>query len=138
MLNKKIGISIPWFLRTNSLDIWKQEKLKSLIKNLFLKQNIFISDIYYQEYPKAIYFIINIFPIQKKQYYQIIILYKILRQILIFLTKKNIIINFKIASNLYENIDILIEWLNLKLYNEPTKTKKLLKLILKQYDTIIK
>lgn len=136
MINKKTGISLPWLSRTNNNNVWQQENIRNLIKNIFLKQNIFISDIYIQEYPKSINLIFNIFLINTLQYKEIKTNIKLIYNIISFITKKNIHISFNLSPSIYSNIDVLIEWLNLKLYNQPSKTKKLLKQILN--DSTIK
>lgn len=138
MKNNKIGISIPWFTKSNATNIYNQDFYRFIIKNIFLQQNIFISDIYIQEYPKAINFKFNLFIIKKTQYNIIKYLIEFIHLILILYTKKNIFITFKTAPNLYNNIDVLIEWLNLKIQHKPSNLKKTIKQVNKQYDSITK
>ena len=76
---------------------------------MFLQQNIFISDIYIQEYPKAINFKFNLFIIKKSQYIILKHLIEFIHLIFILYTKKNIFITFKTTPNLYNDIDVLVE-----------------------------
>ena len=138
MINKKLGISIPWQIRTNSFNIIIPDKLQYFIFNVFLKQNIFISDIYIQDYPKAVYILFQCFTLTPTQYKEIKPIICFLEKFLTILLKKNIYICCYTSKHIYSNLNIFINWLGLKWYNEPNQLKKTLKQILRQYDTITK
>lgn len=138
MISKKLGIALPWYSRSNSLNIFNHELIRRVIENMFLKQNILISHVYVQEYPKFIYVLIHLFPVNTIQYKLSYKLLTLINSIFYVILKKNIYVTFKTTPNLYNNVNVLTNWLLLKLYNEPSNIKKLLKQTLKQYDSITK
>lgn len=138
MIKNKLKYSIPWENKTLSFNIFIAIVFKSIIKNIFIKHNIFISNIFYHEYPKAINVIFDVFILNNNQYNKLVQFKYLIESVFYLIQKKNINITFNCSPNLLFNNDIFSKWLELKIYNEPNQIKRHVKQILKQYDTITK
>ena len=137
MLNNKLGVGSFWFYRVyRNNRVIDKLIITRLIKNLFLKNKIFTSDIVIKAYPKYHDINIILFPINKKSYRNLIILLRFLKSFLYLLLKRNININIKYVDNIFFDINLLNSLLSFKIFNEPLKLKRIIKSLNRLYDTV--
>ena len=137
MLKNKIGVSLPWLIRSNQTNIIPYNFILNLIKQSFLRHKILLSNVYIHEFPKAIQIIFIVHPINNHSYKNVIFLLEFIRSILSLTIKKNIFFYFRLSKNLLNEVNILSEWISIKVFNEPLKLKKITKKLSKFYDSII-
>lgn len=80
-----------------------------IIKTIYKKHNIFISNINIHEYPLHFQIIFNIFPNQLLTYKSIAHINKLIKSIITIIYKKNVNIYFRLTPHLMSNVDILGE-----------------------------
>ena len=135
MLKNKLNVSVPWLIRSNSHDVFKFLYLSNLTSQLFIKNKLFISDIYFHEFPLYSQLIIEIYPFNIKAYKNILLINSLIKSIISLITNKNVNLYFKLSPHLFNNASIFSKWLNKKIYYQPLKLKRLMKRL--SYASII-
>lgn len=134
MVKNKLGLSIPWLDRSNS-EI--NADLKIIVKSFLRDIEIYTSDVYVFNYPKFMQIILFILIRNKKGYKKTIKAIKFLKNILLLLLKKNILIMVKPIKEIFLDVEIFHSWLIDNIEDKPLLLKKILYGLKKNYDKFI-